>query len=106
MSRSLTRARVMTHCCIAAGMLLAIAVISPLLGGGISLLAALGSTPWGDYATPDAQIFWATRVPRVLTAIFSGGDLALAGLAYQAVLRNPLAEPYVLGISAGAGMGK
>jgi len=45
------------------------------------------------------------RVYRVLTAFIVGGALAVAGTAYQAVLRNPLAEPFILGISGGASIG-
>ncbi len=45
------------------------------------------------------------RMTRALTAFSVGGALAVAGLAYQAVLRNPLAEPFILGISGGSGVG-
>ncbi|NNK62788.1 MAG: iron ABC transporter permease, partial [Gemmatimonadetes bacterium] len=45
------------------------------------------------------------RVPRVLLAALVGGGLALAGATFQALLRNPLAEPYILGISGGAATG-
>jgi iron complex transport system permease protein len=45
------------------------------------------------------------RLLRAFTAFIVGGALAVSGLAYQAVLRNPLAEPYILGISGGAGIG-
>jgi len=45
------------------------------------------------------------RVLRVLLAIVAGGGLSLSGIGLQAILRNPLAEPYVLGISSGAGLG-
>ena len=45
------------------------------------------------------------RFYRMLGALFIGGALSLSGMAFQAVLRNPLAEPYTLGVSAGAGVG-
>ena len=45
------------------------------------------------------------RFFRMLGAMFIGGALSLSGMAFQAVLRNPLAEPYTLGVSAGAGVG-
>ena len=45
------------------------------------------------------------RLPRVLLAILVGGGLALSGAVFQALLRNPLAEPYILGISGGAAVG-
>lgn len=103
----LTRRRLLMHCAIGAAVLLGVAIVAPLIGGGISVRRALSASPWRPvYPTPDALIFWGTRVPRVLAAILTGAALALAGLAFQCVLRNPLAEPYILGISAGAGMGK
>ena len=45
------------------------------------------------------------RFFRMLGAMFIGGALSLSGMVFQAVLRNPLAEPYTLGVSAGAGVG-
>ena len=45
------------------------------------------------------------RLPRVLLAALVGGGLGLAGATFQALLRNPLAEPYILGISGGASFG-
>lgn len=50
-------------------------------------------------------IIWQIRFPRVILAILVGGALSLGGLVFQALLRNPLAEPYILGISSGAGIG-
>ncbi len=55
---------------------------------------------------PDArQIVLELRAPRATLAILVGGGLALAGAVFQALLRNPLAEPYILGISGGAATG-
>ena len=45
------------------------------------------------------------RLPRVLLAALVGGSLALAGVLYQALFKNPLADPYILGVSSGAGLG-
>lgn len=45
------------------------------------------------------------RLPRVVLALVAGGGLAMAGAVFQAVLRNPLAEPYVLGVAGGAAVG-
>lgn len=45
------------------------------------------------------------RLPRIVTATFVGGSLAAAGCAFQGLFRNPLAEPYVIGASSGAGLG-
>ena len=53
----------------------------------------------------DAQIFFVARLPRVLAATLVGGALASAGVVFQALLRNPLATPFTLGISSGAALG-
>ncbi len=50
-------------------------------------------------------IIWSYRVPKAVTAILVGGGLALSGLLMQTLFRNPLAGPFVLGISSGAGLG-
>lgn len=50
-------------------------------------------------------ILWQIRAPEVVLGLLVGGMLALAGSAYQGVFRNPLADPYLLGVSAGAGLG-
>jgi iron complex transport system permease protein len=56
--------------------------------------------------TPTEEaILWEIRVPRVVLAALVGGTLALAGATYQGVFRNPLADPYLLGVAAGAGLG-
>jgi iron complex transport system permease protein len=53
----------------------------------------------------DEAILWQLRAPRVVLACLVGGMLAIAGASYQGVFRNPLADPYLLGIAAGAGLG-
>ncbi|MGE0553325.1 MAG: FecCD family ABC transporter permease [Gemmatimonadales bacterium] len=53
---------------------------------------------------PDSAIVWSLRVPRALLAFAVGGTLGVSGAALQALVRNPLAEPYLLGISGGAGL--
>ena len=52
-----------------------------------------------------SQIIYQIRLPRVLYAIFVGGGLSIAGAVFQAILMNPLAEPYILGISSGGTFG-
>lgn len=61
----------------------------------------------GDIAAPSLAdtIVWDVRLPRVLLAGLVGGTLAYSGAAYQGVFRNPLADPYLLGVAAGAGLG-
>lgn len=60
-----------------------------------------------DVATTPAMdaIVWDLRIPRVLTAVVVGVALAVAGATFQGLLRNPLADPYVLGTASGAGLG-
>ena len=52
-----------------------------------------------------AEVFRLLRIPRAVTAAVSGAALALAGAQMQAVFRNPLADPYILGLSSGASLG-
>ena len=52
-----------------------------------------------------ATIIWRIRLPRVILAFLVGAALSLGGLVFQALLRNPLAEPYILGISGGSAIG-
>ena len=53
----------------------------------------------------DHDIFWQLRVPRVLTAFLAGSGLALCGMVFQALFRNPLADPFTLGTASGASFG-
>jgi len=88
-----------------------------LLVGAIYLGLSIGSTGGGITDTLTTlldgketepmrhTIIWHIRFPRVLLAILVGAALSLGGLVFQALLRNPLAEPYILGISSGSGIG-
>jgi iron complex transport system permease protein len=71
--------------------------------------SALSHVPYLHVTSPltDVQesILWQLRAPRVVLAGIVGGMLALSGSAYQGVFRNPLADPYLLGVAAGAGLG-
>lgn len=58
-----------------------------------------------DAASSDALIFWQLRLPRALLAALVGAGLAASGSTLQGVLRNPLADPFVLGVSGGAALG-
>jgi len=71
----------------------------------ISLKAAIAAPATPVAPNPDYEIFVRIRVPRILLAAFVGLALASAGVVFQALLRNPLADPYILGISSGAGLG-
>lgn len=68
----------------------------------LSLLIGAAGFAVGDV---NAAIIWQIRLPRVLMAVLVGGALASAGVMLQGLLRNPLAEPGLLGISAGAAAG-
>uniref|UniRef100_UPI003F497449 FecCD family ABC transporter permease n=1 Tax=Paenarthrobacter nicotinovorans TaxID=29320 RepID=UPI003F497449 len=64
--------------------------------------------PWmtdGSLTVAQDQAVWNFRIPRALLAGIAGASLALAGALLQTNVRNPLAEPYILGVSAGAGVG-
>ena len=54
--------------------------------------------------TANAQILWNIRLPRTIVAALVGINLALAGAILQAILRNPLADPHIIGISSGAAL--
>jgi iron complex transport system permease protein len=58
-----------------------------------------------DPTSPAGEILWSLRAPRVAAAMVVGAALGLAGAVMQGLLRNPLAEPGVLGVSAGGGLG-
>lgn len=76
------------------------ALILPWVGAGpISLSRVL------QHRAPDYEILMQLRVSRTLLALVAGGALALAGALFQAMLRDALATPYTLGISAGASLG-
>jgi iron complex transport system permease protein len=60
--------------------------------------------PSGE-AGPEALVVWSIRMPRALTALLAGAALSVAGLQMQTLFRNPLADPFVLGVSAGASVG-
>jgi iron complex transport system permease protein len=84
---------------------LGVCVLAPLIGSTpVRLDRVFDSTiPFADNV--DAQIFFIARLPRVLTAAIVGCSLALSGVVFQALLRNPLASPDTLGVSAGASLG-
>lgn len=78
------------------------------VGGGDFTITSREILTWLTGGTIDAQhevVLRVLRLPRVLMGLVAGGVLASAGVVYQAVLRNPLAEPYTLGVSGGATVG-
>src|SRR5438874_2018586 len=93
-----TPARVTTVTLAALALALLAIVASLALGvERVSLARALG-----DPSSLDADILFSARMPRVFLGALVGAALSAAGVAFQALLRNPLADPYVLGVSGGA----
>lgn len=100
----------------------AVSVAVLVLGAvGSLVLGPAGVNPWraivealdhipfvsldSGLTTQEAAIVWQIRMPRLVLAGLVGATLAGAGAAYQGVFRNPLADPYLLGVAAGAGLG-
>lgn len=94
-------------------LLVAVTLSALTLGpAGISVrqtVAIVGAGPSNDMSTTFTQaqhrIIWQLRLPRILSAMVAGVVLAVSGMVYQALFRNPMADPYVLGISSGAAFG-
>lgn len=90
--------------CVAVVISLSIGSVRIPMRTSLSLLASMiAGTPSGDDALQ--SVLFSVRLPRVLLASLVGAALATAGAAFQSLLRNPLADPYVLGVSTGASMG-
>ena len=93
-----------------AALLLAVLAIAPLVGAVHDERGRLGLA-WLDLGealragTSASRVFFQARLPRVLAGALAGAGLAGAGVAFQSLLRNPLAEPYTLGVSSGASLG-
>lgn len=86
------------------------AMVGPASIGPREVLLALvdavpGVTVDTGLSASESAILWHIRLPRVVLGALVGGALALSGAAYQGVFRNPLADPYLLGVAAGAGLG-
>jgi iron complex transport system permease protein len=71
----------------------------------IILHRLLGLPPAGGWTASDSSIILEIRLPRTISGVLVGAALSLAGAVLQALLRNPLADPFVLGISSGAAVG-
>lgn len=94
--------------------LVVIACLVLLSVGAVAMSLSVGSVEmplpevWSgliDPTAPSAMVIRDLRLPRTLAAFACGGLLALAGALMQVLLRNPLADPYILGISGGSGLG-
>jgi iron complex transport system permease protein len=92
---------------VAAAFLLGL-LVGPVHIGAVSAVRATFAHVFGLHSplsASDDAILWQLRLPRVVLGALVGGTLAAAGAAYQGVFRNPLADPYLLGAAAGAGLG-
>ena len=76
-----------------------------IIAAVLLLMAADLCAGGSGFGLPDKVIFMKLRLPRMLTAILAGASLSLAGLQMQTIFRNPLADPHIMGVSAGAGTG-
>jgi iron complex transport system permease protein len=88
--------------------LLAGTLVGPVDLGAVNVIRATFAHVFGlqsPLSGAKDAILWELRLPRVILAALVGGTLAAAGAAYQGVFRNPLADPYLLGAAAGAGLG-
>jgi iron complex transport system permease protein len=91
-----------------AAALLAGVLVGPVDLGAFDVVRATFAHIFGTHSPlggADDSILWELRLPRVVLAAIVGGTLAAAGASYQGVFRNPLADPYLLGAAAGAGLG-
>ena len=106
-----TLRKTLLACLMLIGALLVVIVVASLLGserlplsGSLCALTSLGTNQC-SLTADQFDILFQIRLPRILLAAAVGGSLATAGASYQALLRNPLAEPYLLGVSNGAAVG-
>ncbi|HKN82891.1 MAG TPA: iron ABC transporter permease [Pyrinomonadaceae bacterium] len=106
-----TLRKTLISCAVLALALLVAVVLTSLIGSerlparaSLCAIASLGTSTCG-LSRDQFDILFQIRLPRILLAAAVGGSLATAGAGYQALLRNPLAEPYLLGISNGAAVG-
>ena len=85
--------------------LIGIGILGVLFGSVPLLLSEVWAALTGNGQEAHRDIVVNLRLPRILIAGFVGGGLGVAGATFQALLRNPLAEPYILGVSGGASFG-
>ncbi|HEY2351147.1 MAG TPA: iron ABC transporter permease [Candidatus Acidoferrum sp.] len=110
--RPLTIQRLFLQCGILTGILFVVVIVALKAGAVEVSLFALGRDlirvlvhHGGEIKSDYGLIVMNIRLPRILLGIFVGASLSVAGTGFQALLRNPLADPYVLGVSNGAALG-
>jgi len=110
--RPLTIRRLLSYCAILAAILFVVVIIALKLGavpvslyglGRALVRMALGQA--SELSSEYKLIIFNIRLPRIILGIFVGASLSVAGTSFQALLRNPLADPYVLGVSSGSAVG-
>ena len=99
---------------LAAALIAAVVTAAVVGAAGLSMGEALralfalfgsGADAQGDFPEWAPRLLWSLRLPRIALALIAGAALSTAGASFQGVFRNPLAEPYLLGVSAGAALG-
>ncbi|MBR1774682.1 MAG: iron ABC transporter permease [Bacteroidales bacterium] len=81
-------------------------IILALIIVGLCIIASFfGSVDISNMTDADKYILYHIRIPRTLMCMVAGSTLAVCGCAYQAVFKNPLSDPYILGVSSGASLG-
>ena len=110
--RPLTLGRLLLQCATLAAVLFVVVVIALKLGAVPVSLYGLGRDllsvilrQTSQISTDYGMIVIDIRLPRILLGIMVGASLSVAGTSFQALLRNPLADPYILGVSSGAALG-
>lgn len=81
------------------------AVLVLVLAGAMVGSAMMGAVHFTWEQMWQSPIFWNLRLPRIILAVLVGAVLSVCGATYQSIFRNPLTDPYVLGISSGASLG-
>ena len=71
----------------------------------MALCSGVGVVHFDLASLTQSPIFWRLRLPRIMLSVLTGAALSVCGASYQSVFRNPLTDPYVLGISSGASLG-
>jgi iron complex transport system permease protein len=109
--RRVTLSRVLQISALLLALLLAICLLSLAIGsvrigmGSVFRSLIEGLTGGNSLSPQENLIIFSVRLPRILFAGIVGASLSLGGVVFQALLRNPLADPYILGISGGSALG-
>ena len=110
--RPLTPRRILSICALLGGVLFIVVVISLRMGAYPLAIRSIVSTlirgaigRWDEIPPEFSLVVFGLRLPRIALGILVGAALSTAGAGFQALLRNPLADPYVLGVSSGAALG-